>query len=196
MPALKGRTLFFITSPRTPAKMEPEIRLLTDSFSGQTWNQATQKAFMHALANADFFQGRGSGQDMAFSARDRINRGPKALGLVDLSPSIQLTPAGRNFLQSDSSAETLLRQLLKFQLPSPYHQQGKSTPIAFCVKPFLEIFRLIRKLGTLRFDELMIFGMQLTSYRKFDAIVKKIQTFRAALAQHPSTSPKRVSLYL
>ncbi|MBQ7157988.1 MAG: AlwI family type II restriction endonuclease, partial [Treponema sp.] len=38
--------------------------------------------------------------------------------------------------------------------------------------------RLIYSLGTLKFDELMIFGLQLTDYRNFDIIVKKIEKFR------------------
>lgn len=72
----------------------------------------------------------------------------------------------------------MLRQLLKFQLPSPYHKEPEEFEGMFCVKPYLEIFRLIYELGTISFDELMIFGMQLTHYKKFDSIVAEIKTFR------------------
>lgn len=60
---------------------------------------------------------------MAFSARDRINRAPKSLGFVDLKPYIKLTEAGENFISGKRTEEVLLRQLLKFQLPSPYHKE-------------------------------------------------------------------------
>ena len=115
---------------------------------------------------------------MAFSARDRINRAPKALGFVDLKPTISLTQSGKRFISGKRTEEVLLRQLLKFQLPSPYHKESEQFEGIFEVKPYLEIFRLIYKLGTVSFDELMIFGMQLTHYSKFNEIVDKIKQFR------------------
>ncbi len=178
MARLQAKTLFFITSPRTPMKMVPEVALLVDRFSGRPWNKECQVEFMQELGAAPNFEGAGSGSDMAFSARDRINRGPKAFGFVDLSPGIALTEAGKAFLDEATSAEALLRQLLKFQLPSPFHTETEALRGVFSVKPYLEIFRLIDTLGKVTFDELMIFGMQLTHYGKFDAIVGKIRRFR------------------
>ena len=74
-----------------------------------------------------------------------------------------------------------MRQLLKFQLPSPYHRPGNNSA-AFHVRPYLELIRLIRTLGTLRFDELMLFGLQLTDRRHFDETVSSIDIFRAGQA--------------
>lgn len=178
MARLQSKTLFFITSPRTPMKMIPEIELIVKKFNGKVWNSATQENFMKELANSPSFEGHGSPKDLAFSARDRINRGPKALGFVDLKPTISISDAGKMFLNEETSEEALLRQLLKFQLPSPYHTETEKLSNIFYVKPFLEIFRLIYTLGSVSFDEIMIFGMQLTNYNKFDQIVDKIKKFR------------------
>lgn len=178
MAYLRSKTLFFTTSPRTPLKMIPEIELLSKSFQGKSWNSDTQVEFIKKLAESKEFQGGGSAKEMAFSARDRINRAPKALGFVDLKPVIQLTEAGNQLISGKRTEEVLLRQLLKFQLPSPYHTEPKKFAGIFCVKPYLEIFRLIYVLGTISFDELMIFGMQLTHYKKFEHIVEKIRLFR------------------
>lgn len=178
MAYLKSKTLFFTTSPRTPLKMSPEIQILHNNFEGKKWNTNTQVEFIKKLAEGSDFDGKGSEKDMAFSARDRINRAPKALGFVDLKPCIKLTEAGENFISGKRTEEVLLRQLLKFQLPSPYHKEPEEFKGIFCVKPYLEIFRLIYELGTISFDELMIFGMQLTHYNKFDSIVAEIKTFR------------------
>ena len=180
MARLQGRTLFFITSPRTPLKMLPEIKLLLQKFTGQPWNPVTQTSFMECLAADSTFEGLGSLKDPAFSARDRINRGPKALGFIDLKPVIAPTAAGKAFLEERFSEEALLRQLLKFQLPSPYHIETDQLRNVFFVKPYLEIFRLVYTLGHVTFDELMIFGMQLTRYDKFDDVVSQIKTFRKA----------------
>lgn len=180
MARLQGRTLFFITSPRSPFKMIPEISLLVNKFNSKQWNTTTQEEFIKELVQDEHFEGTGSPKDMAFSARDRINRGPKALGFVDLKPNIQLTDAGKNFIDEDLCEEALLRQLLKFQLPSPYHTETSNPDVTFCVKPYLEILRLVYTLEKVTFDEIMIFGMQLTSYTKFDEVVQKILKFRKA----------------
>jgi hypothetical protein len=136
---------------------------------------------MQLLREENFFNGEGT-NDPAFSARDRINRAPKALGFVTLSPVISLTPAGQELIQSNRKEEIFLRQLLKFQLPSPYHKPTDQAA-AFWIKPYLEIFRLIRHFGSLKFDELMIFGLQLVDYRLFDNIVSKIEQFRILKVQ-------------
>jgi hypothetical protein len=55
MANLKNKTLFFTTSPRTPTKMIPEIKLLVEHFSSQKWNKETQIQFATELEKADFF---------------------------------------------------------------------------------------------------------------------------------------------
>ena len=174
--SIDSKVLFMTTSPRTPEKMIPEINLLSKNFENEKWNIKTQIAFMELLRNENFFNGSGN-NDPAFSARDRINRAPKALGFVLLKPKIKLTNAGSALISAKRKEEVFLRQLLKFQIPSPYHSPSKKAA-TFYVKPYLEILRLIYTLGTLKFDELMIFGLQLTDYRNFDKIVKKIEKFR------------------
>ena len=174
--SIDSKVLFMTTSPRTPEKMIPEINLLSKNFENEKWNTKTQIAFMELLRNENFFNGSGN-NDPAFSARDRINRAPKALGFVLLKPKIKLTNAGSALISAKRKEEVFLRQLLKFQIPSPYHSPSKKAA-TFYVKPYLEILRLIYTLGTLKFDELMIFGLQLTDYRNFDKIVKKIEKFR------------------
>lgn len=178
MAYLKSKTLFFTTSPRSPLKMIPEVEVLHENFEGKVWNTDTQVAFIKKLAEGNDFEGQGSDKDMALSARDRINRAPKALGFVNLKPVIKLTDPGKKLISGKRTEEVLLRQLLKFQLPSPYHKEPEQYNGLFGVKPYLEIFRLIYELGTLSFDELMIFGMQLTHYTKFESVLAEIRQFR------------------
>ncbi|MCC8071735.1 MAG: hypothetical protein LIO90_08060 [Bacteroidales bacterium] len=169
--SIDSKTLFLTTSPRTPEKMVSEISLLIEHFEGKKWNCDSQKAFMQMLRDEDFFKGKGD-KDPAFSARDRINRAPKALRLVNLSPTISPTQAGKAFISSSNKEEVLLRQMLKFQVPSPYHHPSAKAA-HFCIKPYLEMLRLVRHMGVLKFDELQIFGLQLTDWHNFDKIVRK-----------------------
>ncbi len=182
MARIDSRVLFLTTSPRTPAKMIPEIALLHERFDGMPWNKTTQEAFMEVLKEENFFNGKGE-NDPSFSARDRINRAPQTLGFVTLKPHIRLTPAGVALTTVHRTEEIFLRQLLKFQIPSPYHRPSERAN-TFCVKPYLEIFRLLRHFGTLTFDEVKMFALQLTDYRQYGAIVRKIEEFRKAKAQN------------
>ncbi len=179
---IDSKVLFLTTSPRTPEKMIPEIELLVEHFTSNLWNNDTQRAFMDILREEQFFNGKGE-NNPALSARDRINRAPKSLGFVILSPCISLTPAGQALLTSKRKEEVFLRQMLKFQVPSPYHKPTRRAA-SFCVKPYLEMLRLVRTMGTLRFDELQIFGMQLTDWHNFESIVQKIENFRVARMEY------------
>ncbi len=194
MARIDSKVIFVTTSPRTPARMIPIIELLNTNFSGQIWNSSSQVAFMELLREENFFNGEGA-KDPAFSARDLINRAPKALGFVLLSPTIQLTPAGEELVSSKRKEEIFLRQLLKFQVPSPFHKPTQNSA-EFCVKPYLELFRLVRHFGSLKFDELRIFGLQLVDYREFDRIVQKIDQFRIAKAQNEGNYKRFRAEYL
>lgn len=188
-----SRVVFFTTSPRSPEKMIPEIKLLDEHFSGMVWNAAAQAEFSEILSKEDSYRGSAS-NDPAFSARDRINRGPQTLGFVRLKPIISLSPAGKLFISSERTEEILLRQLLKFQLPSVYHKIGRNSS-HFCVKPFLEILRLIRQFGSLRFDELMLFGLQITDWRNYDAVVHSIERFREEKLAHTGSYNRFLDKY-
>lgn len=192
MAYLKNKALFFTTSPRTPSKMIPEIQLLSEHFSGRKWNKQSQVEFIDLLAQSGYFEGSGSSNNKDFSARDRINRAPKALGFVDLSPHIELTDAGKVLVYGNRPQEVFLRQLLKFQFPSPYHVETSNIEGTFFIKPYLEIMRLIRDLESLSFDELKIFALMLTDYRQYDTVKNAILNFRAEKEAHKGQYKKFV----
>ena len=178
MARLENKSLFFTTSPRTPLKMIPEIRLLYEKFFNKKWNKEVQITFIDDLITSGFFEGNGSSKYKDFSARDRINRAPKALGFIDLSPKIDLTPAGKEFIYGRRPQEIFLRQLLKFQLPSPFHKENSQIEGTFYIKPYLEILRLIRDLQYITFDELKVFALRLTDFRDYDLVKNNITKFR------------------
>lgn len=149
---------------------------------------------MKVLCEEQFFNGEGA-KDPAFSARDRINRAPKTLGFVTLAPTLAVTPAGEALLSSRRKGEVFLRQMLKFQIPSPYHRPTEEAA-TFCVKPYLEMLRLVRTMGALKFDELQIFGMQLTDWHDFDNIVRRIEAFREAKLNKKTSYRKFKTEYL
>ncbi|PJA57696.1 MAG: AlwI family type II restriction endonuclease, partial [Rhodocyclales bacterium CG_4_9_14_3_um_filter_68_10] len=172
----KTKTLFGFTSPRTLEKIVPEIKLLTEKYKGKVWNVQVQVDFFKELFNSEFYEGGKMPGNVSLAARDRITRAPKSLGFVDLKPVIQLTEAGAALLTEKRLHETFTRQLLKFQLPSPYH---KLTAEQFFVKPYLEFLRLAVTVEGLSKSEVALFFLQLTHIDKFNLVVQKINTFRA-----------------
>lgn len=171
------KKLFFVTSPRSPLKMIPEIKLLSDNFEGEKWNHETQSKFAKLLAESNYFNGDAK-NDKGFSARDRITRGPKGLGFLDLSPNIKLTDPGKYFINSDRPNEIFTRQLLKFQLPSHFHKVQKGKVNNYNIKPFLEMLRLVYDLESLSKDEIKLFGLRLLNYKDYDCILNEIKEFR------------------
>lgn len=164
--------------------MVADIKLLAEHFIGKKWDRDSQLRFTQEIDERDEGKGKklkSGNRDIA--ARDRINRSPKKFGFVRLKPTIALTPAGEALLGTKRTSEIFLRQFLKYQLPSPFHNQEKDTE-RFRVKPYLELFRLIRHFGSLTFDELRLFGLQLTDYRAFDDIVSMIDAFRRRKAMY------------
>ena len=169
------RHLFAFTSPRSIEKIIPEIRLLYNNFEGKIWTTDIQAKFYDDLFDSDFFKGESKAQDKELAARDRITRAPKALGFVDLNPTIQLTEAGKQLVTEKRTYETITKQLLKFQLPSPYHTDKNDR---FFVRPYLEFLRLVKTVESLSKSEVALFFLQLTRIDKFDEVVSKILKFR------------------
>lgn len=178
----KTRTVFAFTSPRTIEKIIPEIQVLIDSFAGKEWNTKAQINFFHELFNSEFYEGSKMPDNISLAARDRITRAPKALGFVDLKPTIALTEVGNQLLSGKRTSEVIARQLFKFQLPSPYHKISPDRN--FNVKPYLELLRLVKELGNISKTEIAIFFIQLTHHNKFDSVVSAIKQFRVDVSKH------------
>lgn len=174
----KTKALFGFTSPRTIEKIIPEIQILCQNFEGQKWsgNEDLQAEFFQTLFDSEFYEGETFPTDPALAARDRMTRAPKAFGFIDLQPEVKLTQAGELLLSEKRLDELFTRQLLKFQLPSPYHTQSRT--VNFAVRPYLELIRLIKDLGSLSKTEIALFFSQLTNFNKYDEIVEKILKFR------------------
>lgn len=170
-----SRTLFGFTSPRTIEKIIPEIELLAEHFEGKAWNSTSQEAFFRVLFDSEAYAGSKMPADPAMAARDRITRAPKALGFVDLKPVITRTPAGRSLLSRKRVHERITKQLLKFQLPSPYHTDSSKR---YFVRPYLELLRVTNELGSLSKTEIALFFLQLIHIREYATVIEAIRAFR------------------
>ena len=82
---------------------------------------------------------------------------------------------------------------MKFQLPSPYHTQ--SNKCEFGVKPYLELIRLIKDIGSLSKTEIALFFLQLIHVNKYNLIVGKIKRFQDEISQHKGNRKEFINTY-
>lgn len=190
MGVFNARYLYISTSPRSPYRIQHYLKLLKE-FEGRKWSPSTTQIEyydrMVEKQEGDFEIG--NSKTPAFSARDKIGRAPKAFGFVKLKPFIEITDAGKAFLNKNLETETLIRQMLKYQFPSPYYPEGTTNKGFFNIKPFLELLRLIYTVGELTTNEFRAFGITMTDYHDFEDVIKKIQKYRKQ--EIASNKPKR-----
>ena len=185
------RTWSVPTSPRNPYKIANELKLLS-TFKGKIWNKKTQLEFAMMLPSVESFEGVGSKAYSDFSARDRINRAPKSFGFVrfDKDRIINITGAGKQLMAGTRIDELFLRQLLKWQYPSPNHAD-KNYSKNFCIKPFLEVLRIINALGGITKYELAIFCIPLLRYSDTAQVIQRIKKFRKSIQSKKSNIERK-----
>lgn len=131
------------------------------------------------FASEDYEGVGGAASDSDFAARDRVNRAPRTLGFVRLArnqPPIIL-PTGDALVAGGAEDDLFLRQLLKWQYPSPVHDDADYQEL-FCIRPFLEVLRLIRDLGRLSKVEMSLFAVPLIDLDDYETTHDRILAFR------------------
>lgn len=178
------------TSPRSPHKLADELNLLSQ-FEGQEWSRETQKAYAEKLGKSDFFEGSIYQREPDFSARDRINRSPKTFGFVrfDNDNKVTITEAGKQLIAGTRSNDLFLRQLLKWQYPSPKH--GGAVYQGFKIKPFLEVLRLAYELDGLTKKEIATFCVPFINYGDYENVKLEIKEFRKKSEELKGVEKKR-----
>jgi hypothetical protein len=181
MSTFSERFLFFSTNPRSPIKTQLILKTIKKyQLNGLPYNQDLQLEFYKDYTKNTADKG-GQSKNPTLSGRQLLTRAPQALGLLRARSGhkLMISKAGEALIDDDLYEDTILHQMLKFQLPSPLHHEKKGyNKGLFNIKPFLELTRLIDKLGYLTYEEFMIYGMTLTDYHKFDATVDAINSYR------------------
>lgn len=188
MPASnKSRAWFFPTSPRSPYKLQGELRLLK-SLEGKAWNSDTQKEFAQLLQSYPDFDGNISATDPAFSARDRATRAPRLLGFVHFPKKgvrglLLFTDVGNAFINASEEEQVLIfqRQLAKVQFTSPLHNSGGFEMMS--VRPLMVMIKLLLSLESMSKEEVALFATSLIDHRIFSARLNEVKQYRRQLSE-------------
>jgi hypothetical protein len=186
------------TSPRSPAKMRLELKALLP-FDGKVDDDQFQQRFTQILKKIPEFKGQGSEHNEDFSARDRIAP-MKTYGFVykdKKTKKLYITPAGKALIKVESETaqqEIWLRQMLKWQFPSPQHSDAQYTRDVglfgrqgFKVKPFLVALEMIKRCRGLTKAEIAMFVLTKIDMERRDLVkrcnaVLKYRHLRDSLA--------------
>lgn len=180
------------TSPRSPYKLPAVIELL-DGFMDRPWDKTAQKEYARQMFASEDYEGEGgSGSESDFAARDRVNRAPRTLGFIQLARSEPpiILPSGKALVAGGAQDDLFLRQLLKWQYPSPLHD-GRDYQDLFYVHPFLEVLRLIRDLGQLSKVEMSLFAVPLIDLEEYESTRRRIRVFRRTFSALHGTMARR-----
>lgn len=190
----KSRAWFFPTSPRSPYKLQGELKLLKQ-LEGEIWNADSQIKFAKLLQDYPDFDGNISAKDPAFSGRDRATRTPRLLGFVHFPKKgrkglLNFTDVGNAFLDASDEEQVLIfqRQLSKVQFKSPLHDYGGFEEMS--VKPMPVMIKLLLELGNMSKVEVALFGVTLIDHQKFDLHLNTIKEYRSRIAKLNSRERK------
>jgi hypothetical protein len=159
---------------------------------GQPWGQDLQKDFAARWARSRGIAPEALA-DRGFSARDRLTRWPRWLGLVHKpsagrSGNFVFTPAGNALLEAIDPGLVLQRQLAKLQFPSPLHKSGGFEDMY--IRPLQAVIWLMNELGSLSKDEIAMFVLSITRSEQLPEVRDAILQFRTAVAARTPGVPR------
>jgi hypothetical protein len=192
----------FPCSPRNPAKVREELRLLRTVIHGWrerglVWSPTSgaQLEFGRRLRASPELPGDGdrerdalrfqrqaahvSDDNLRWTARARWGT-YRFFGFVLTDPEgfAALTPAGERFLDSRRPGDVLLRQLLKWQYPDFQHRGSRWPAQDFAIHPFVATARLVLNLDGLTREEIALFCFTMRRTEDAAATAAQIRLYR------------------
>jgi len=203
----------FPTSPRNPAKIPFELKILAPLVEkwkeqGNIWSpQTTQIEFGKALRD---FEENGDEEDaeeslafqkqadeisesnLAWTARARFGTF-KFLGFVTITEDgyAELTEAGQRMANTKRPDVVMLKQLIKWQYPDNQHKGSQYPERIFHIWPFVAVAQLVEDLRGLSKNELALFCFLMTTMKDISKTRKTITNFRVEYANVKGRIPKQ-----
>lgn len=180
MATAPSRAWKFPTSPRSPYKIKPELKLLVQ-LQERKWDKNAQLEFARLLAESQDYLGEVSEKETDFAARDRL-RGPSTLGFIkkpdEAESRLLLTEVGKLFVNCKFYEETFIfqRQIAKVQFGSPANR--KNVEKEMNIRPLGLIIQALKELGQLTKDEMALYCITTTNHREAKRMIELIRKNR------------------
>lgn len=172
-------------SPRSPEKIQPELELLTE-YENEYWRgkkgRQAQEGFAKDLKDFSNFKGATYEKETSFSTRDRVAP-MKTYGFVYINKEgkLVITEAGKLLAKNKRPKEIFLKQLSKWQYPSPQHT-GKEYPYPeWELNPLIFVLKVIKSVEYLTKLDIAIFCLTVTNNDALEKTIEEILKYREKL---------------
>ncbi len=178
------------TTVRNPQRLMPALQLFVNKMSGRPFTRREQQEFLDELVQDGLVDSKRSGEN-ATAGDDggrKFASAFKQLGFVtdwSRGQTWNVTPVGKLLIEQPQLEETIfLRQLLKYQLPSPL-ESGKQVQ-GFYIHPFRLLLRFLLRareeqlIGLTKFEIALFVINQLDERNNeaFETAIADIKQFR------------------
>lgn len=193
MSTAPSRAWKFPTSPRSPYKIKPELKLLAQ-LQDRDWNKETQLAFAKLLSESSDYLGEVSEKETDFAARDRL-RGPSTLGFIKKQNKAQtqllLTDVGKIFVECELHEEEFIfqRQIAKVQFGSP--SNNKNVEAQMNIRPMGLMIQILKEVGQLTKEEMALYCITTTDYKDIPATIQLIKQNREAISKEKDAAKRK-----
>jgi AlwI restriction endonuclease len=188
------------TTARNPARIRPALSVFARDFVGRPWDETAQLEFYARMKDEGLIESVATGESSAIHAR-KFAAVFNQLGLaiaLESSPPARLLPSGAVLLTTEEPGDVYLRQLLKYQLPSP--RETRAGADDFDVHPMWVILYVsleLKRAGEpgLSAEECALFVNTCRRDDEAAAVCERLRGYRARLRTASGNSERKEFAY-
>ncbi len=177
------------TTVRNPNRLRDGLKVLKENFEGKSWNLNQQESFFDLLKEKGVYEIEEENYGRMTKARKQeharkwisvLNQLGFSFAYESSEKPVIITKAGNALLKHpDLEEEVFLRQLLKYQKPSPLPKQSGEAFSRVDILPFIASLKMVNKLGGLSKEEISIFLNTTIRMKDIDSTIAQIENYRA-----------------
>ncbi len=176
------------TTVRNPNRLRDGLLVLKENFEGKSWNLNQQERFFDLLKEKGVYEIEEENYGRMAKARKQeharkwisvLNQLGFSFAYESSGKPVIITKAGNALLKHpDLEEEVFLRQLLKYQKPSPLPKQSGEAFSRVDILPFVASLKIVYKSGGISKDEISIFLNTTIRMRDVDSTIAQIENYR------------------
>ena len=176
------------TTVRNPNRLRDGLKVLKENFEGKSWNLNQQERFFDLLKEKGVYEIEEENYGRMPKARKQeharkwisvLNQLGFSFAYESSGKPVIITKAGNALLKHpDLEEEVFLRQLLKYQKPSPLPKQSGEAFSRVDILPFVASLKIVYKSGGLSREEISIFLNTTIRMKDVDSTIAQIENYR------------------
>src|SRR3989344_5436601 len=176
------------TTVRNPNRLRDGLMVLKENFEGKSLNLNQQERFFDLLKEKGVYEseeenygrmGKARKQEHARKWISVLNQLGFSFAYESSGKPVIITKAGNALLKHpDLEEEVFLRQLLKYQKPSPLPKQSGEAFSRVDILPFVASLKIVYKSGGISKEEISIFLNTTIRMRDVDSTIAPIENYR------------------